>query len=86
MPIIHQRIRTGKRKSQKTTFWKIPTSARRQNLKVRELYALQNSDELFESDDDEVSSNFKKGGKKSKTDKKKAVVEEVSEDRRGYVR
>ena len=49
-------------------------------LKVRELYALQNSDELFESDDDEVSSNFKKGGKKSKTDKKKAVVEEVSED------
>ena len=49
-------------------------------LKVRELYALQNSDELFESDDDEVSSNFKKGGKKSKTDKKKAVVEEVSDD------
>ena len=49
-------------------------------LKVRELYALQNSDELFESDDDEVSSNFKKGGKKSKTDKKKAEVEEVAED------
>lgn len=49
-------------------------------LKVRELYALQNSDELFESDDDEVSSNFKKGGKKSKSDKKKAVVEEVSDD------
>ena len=49
-------------------------------LKVRELYALQNSVELFESDDDEVSSNFKKGGKKSKTDKKKAVVEEVSDD------
>lgn len=49
-------------------------------LKVRELYALQNSDELFESDDNEVSSNFKKGGKKSKSDKKKAVVEEVSDD------
>ena len=43
-------------------------------LKVRELYALQNSDELFERDDEEVSSNFKKPAKKSKADKKKAEV------------
>ncbi len=50
-------------------------------LKVRELYALQNSDDLFEREEDEVNSNFKKATKKSKTDKKKAeaVVEETVE-------
>jgi len=48
---------------------------------IRELYALQNSDDLFEREEDEVNSNFKKATKKSKTDKKKAeaVVEETVE-------